>query len=236
MKRALAPLALTAMLTLAACGDDESSSTTSAATATSAAVADTVAPDTTVSGDTTAPGDTTGPASPTMEAALLSVDDLPEGWTEVPVTDDADTEEPSSCVEAEMEAAGASIEGDEVFTAEREFSQGDLGPFLAAAIGEVGEEQAARSLDALPGAIAACNGVADPDGTVWTYEPFDAPTMGDDSFTVRMITEDETGRVEVVSAFARKGPYLMFVATIALFDPAKEDVVLQGLETMAARL
>lgn len=249
MKRALTSLSIVAALALGACGDDDDATdvaTTEPAAAPSdgATGGEETTDDTTDTVDDTSsvPADTTAgdPGSSELEAALISLDDLPEGWTEVPVSDDDGETDPDegegTCVEEALDAAGVSIE-DDAFTAEREFSQGDFGPFLQASIGEVGDDQAEQALTSLPVAIEGCDGVADPDGTVWTYEPLDVPTIGDESYVVRLATGEGDEQLQAITAFARVGPHLLFIATLAFGAEGPDvDLTLSSLQTMVGRL
>jgi hypothetical protein len=117
----VASVALAATLIIAACGSDDSGSSTGTPTETIEAVDTTVAatmPDTTTA-DTTAP-ETSAPEqagqdveadTAAAEAALLTVADLPEGWTEAPHEGDA------SALDARL-AECVGVDGDRITAAD----------------------------------------------------------------------------------------------------------------------
>lgn len=140
-----------------------------------------------------------------LEAALLTLADLPPGWTaETTTTSTPGESSGGGLSEALCPAAKDAFSNDRHDNATASFTQGDSGPSLLQMIAAA--EDAGKHFDELNGAFTACA------GTKWTVdqggEPFEftmaevsAPDVGDRSAAYRLTSTATTAPVTIVMDF-----------------------------------
>jgi hypothetical protein len=163
-----------------------------------------------------------------LRVALLTDDDLPEGWSDAAVSDDS-TEvcpghDPASDVDPES-ALKASFAG------------GESGPYLTSFVAEFdGGDEADGYLDALEESLGDCDGLEDDRGLTYDVEQTQGADLGDRSLaaTVSISTaSDSQLRVRILAV--RVGDR---IATIAFSSSGDADaaIAVDALETVVARL
>jgi hypothetical protein len=126
-----------------------------------------------------------------LKAALLTLDDMPTGWTQEKVTPD-DGKDPK-ITPAECEAIGDATDGKPDAKAESKFSAGGFGPTLEQSIASWGEETAGMIVKA-KNALAKCRKFKSAqDGEALTFQVagLSFPNIGDRTLAVRMTTQAE---------------------------------------------
>lgn len=167
-------------LVLAACGDDGSDR------------ARTVEPPAPEASDTEP--DNTPEAEPEsvdfdVETALLTLSDMPTGWTQDPDETPDDTDDDAAMCELELlEDFGA------VDTASADFSAGDFGPLLSHTVAVFENDDAERGLEAFTEAFENCaEWTEDTEDGPLTFRPtpLSFPSFGDGTLAVRIDVESE---------------------------------------------
>lgn len=198
-----AALVIAVTLVGASCGDDDDQArtvevTTTTATETSAA------PEETSTELTATSTTTTEAAAPSaMDSVVVSLQDLPAGWTaSTPEEDEEDDEicdgqDPFNAVEPVEEA-------------ESNFEQGSFGPFLSSIAGRYASTDDAQGvLDAVAGAVDQCQTFTDvdDDGTevTYTFAALSFPKLGEDTYAARLSATTPFGPLALDFAFAREG-------------------------------
>jgi hypothetical protein len=218
-----------ALTLMASCGDDDGGSERADTPSTTAT---TIAPETTGS---SAPEQTSTTAAATGSedpaARLLTVDDLPTGWSEAPELTEDDEE--SGAAELCADVVGPDLD---VPNAERGFKAGDLGPFLLHAVAIVDDEAQARDVMSR---FTTC--IQDPPAAGgFTVAPLSFPSLGDETVAARLSldaqsSEDDGGGfpATVDLAMIRQGRLVTIVAGIGVFE-AVDPQVLEGAARVAA--
>lgn len=126
-----------------------------------------------------------------VEAALLTLDDMPTGWTQGP--DEAPSDEDAGadatlCEEEPLSEGGAHDE------ASADFSAGDFGPQLSHTVWTLDSDQSERGLEALIEALNNCEEWTEEtaDGPVtFRPAPLSFPSFGDEIVAIRIDVESE---------------------------------------------
>lgn len=159
--------------------------------------------------------------------ALLTVADLPEGWSEV----DSVGGDTGNCLD-DLTGDESPFGGSNAATAS--FKGGDLGPFLVASVTPVPAEEALPALDDL---VVACDGARSPEGLTTTLEVVAIDGVPAGSLTVRGAQEDPAGgSVQFAIAATGGADGSAFVLALSPIEEVGEDLVAQSLVTMADRL
>jgi PknH-like extracellular domain len=178
--------------------------------------------------ETTSPG-TTSSSSPPASASqdlsqyLLTLDDLPSGWSRSPEQSDEDesstTTDPPQCSsigEEEFEHAQS-----ELNQASADFQQSTFGPFVSNGIIAYEDSgQAEHALNTIVDGINACQTVTETDEsgneTSYTFAPLSMDKHGDQTFATVLRGISQLGPIEGNLVFVQDGRYLWFVATVGL--------------------
>jgi len=176
MRCLLAPLAI--LLLLVGCGSDDDSDRADTLEETTSTTA---ANDTTTTSE--AEGAESGPVTQeALNAALLTVDDLPSGSAVSPPSEDE--EDDDFCEEAPQYRQP-------VMEAEVEFQESDFGPFAFEAIGTY--DDASAYMDEIRAAVEACRDFTetDEDGSEskGSFQPLSFPKFGKETFATRLSGE-----------------------------------------------
>jgi hypothetical protein len=129
----------------------------------------------------TAPPTVLSPSVEDLGSRLLTVEDLPTGWSPYTNSDDEDTGEGCD--------AEPSLQPD--VEAETTFSQGSFGPFLVESLGLYGDDRAADdAVTEFRAMTERCQSytTTEDDGstTTVTFSPLSFPKLGDDTYAVHM--------------------------------------------------
>lgn len=183
------------------------------------------APAATVAGADT-PQAPAGPGDAQLADALLTVGDLPTGWSNI--VDAPSTTSSTLCNVNLDKAMVANATG----KALRSFTKGGaLGPFFAEVLVTLPGSDASNDFRTIRDGLKACNQWTEPnsssDGTPTAYSggELSFPAMGDESIAFRA-TSDATflGSVRIDFAFVRHGHSLLFVAYAGVgFTPLDVD-------------
>jgi hypothetical protein len=159
-------------------------------------------------------------ASQDLSQYLLTLDDLPSGWSPSPEESDEDesstTTDPPECSdigEEEVEDA----EG-EVNEASVEFQQSTFGPFVSnGIIAYESSGEAEQAFDTIIDGINTCQTFTETDEsgneTTYTFAPLSMDDYGDQTFATVLRGTSPFGPFEANFVFVRDGPYLAFVLT-----------------------
>lgn len=192
MNKAFAIFAIALSALLVACGgSDDTADTVPARTASSsspgpAATVTSIASSAATPGATPTPAPEPEPQSEKLTPALLTLDEMPPGWSpSSSVNDTAD--EDGICGKPDVGLAVASPARADV-----SFQQGEFGPFFAYAIAQYKGSDARKAMDYLKDQLAACAEWTETndDGTTttWKLSPISFPKVGDETLVVRMST------------------------------------------------
>ena len=165
-------------------------------------------------------------SDPDLERALLTVDDLPDGWAQ----DDATGQLAELCEGrdpvGEIAPTGLSQAG---------FTRGDEGLVLSNVVADY--DSAARAgelLEAVREAIGEC-GQFDTESGSYTITETDAPDVGDDAVAARLIGTTTFGDLQGEILYVRVGDRVTAVAMAGL-SGVDADVVADAAEVVADRL
>ena len=147
-------------------------------------------------------------------AALLTLADLPAGWTREP-PDGADDEDDEFCGEA-------TYEPDPIAEAEVEFASAGRRSFLGHAVGVYSEDVAERFFARYREQVTGCTRITQSLVT-YTVAPLPFPPLGDESFASLLRFESDESSIAVVAVSARVGPAIVFVGTSNLGPPAVDE-------------
>lgn len=192
-------LVLALALVAGACGDDDDQARTVDVTTTTEA---SEAPDGTATESATTTTEASAPSA--MDSVVVTLQDLPTGWTaSTPEDDDEDDDEicdgqdPFNAVEPVEEA-------------ESNFEQGSFGPFVSSIAGRYASTDDAQGvLDAVADAVDQCQTFTDVDEdgneTTYTFAALSFPKLGDDTYAARLSATTPFGPLALDFAFARDG-------------------------------
>lgn len=155
--------------------------------------------------------------------ALLSLEDLPSGWTVSEDTsediageatiDNPKCEEFNAILEDDSEVEGLS-EGDVAF------SQGDWGPFLNQTIASMEGNEIEKAFSAFSHALSACDGFTETkdDGSKVEYklQPMSFPDLGDDSLAFTMSADADGFPFELDAVVVRVDQNLVLMASAGI--------------------
>lgn len=150
-----------------------------------------------------------------LEAALLTLDDMPTGWT-------TDTVEATGNDSDSATLCGAELieEVEPAGEVSADFSAGDLGPLLNHSILEYEDDEAARVLTDFADALAGCE--------EWTEEtdegpmtlrptPLSFPSLGDETVAVRIDAANELVDMTMDMVVWRHGDTLNIITMMEAF-------------------
>ena len=208
-------LVVALLLAAAACGGDDDDAEASDDTTTTEAV-----DDTTDATDTTDPetDDTTGvedlPSEAELRPALLTTEDVGEGWSALPEEDDDDE---SLCDLKLTELLGLPEES--LPNAEIQLAQNpDTGPLLAEALGFVPEGRGAETVELVRQKLADCNGTQT-GGLNATVVELDFEQLGDEAAAYQVGLSDPENPADSADffiAYVRDGDLLITLAALDL--------------------
>lgn len=149
-----------------------------------------------------------------LAAAMLTLEDLPAGWTASPPDADDTTDE--FC---EGEDPFTEIQADE--EVEASFQQSDVGPFIASFAEQHGsDDEAQEALDLFVDAVNSCgeftNVEEDGTETIYRFSPLSFPQLGDDTFAARLSGTTAFGPITADFVFARDGDRVGGIVNAAL--------------------
>lgn len=207
MRTVLIPLAVSAILVIACGGGNDRATTIEQET-----------PATTVTApmneQTTTPVLPTETPSPPQEQrediakrlpdALLTLEDMPTGWTVSPPDEDDEEDDGTDLCGVESTAFA-----DPIAEAETSFQKAELGPFLVQAVDVYAEGQAPEVMADFLEAAQSCTEWTeiDEDGTetTWRLAPLSFPKLGDETISFRMSTITIIGPIEMDFIVWRRG-------------------------------
>ncbi len=230
VRRHLALALLPALLSIGACGSAETTTDTEPTTDTETTTDTEPATDTETTTDTEPTTDVTGQADDAtseidLGAILLRVDDLPEGWSEVP----ADDEGGGSCLDGLFEEAI-----DPVGSVNASFAASELGPYLAA---WVIDQPTSEVLVAVDDVLVSCNGATAPSGFTTTIDPTPVAGLPTDSLSIHGVDEDANGsQVNFAVAGAGSDVATVFVFAATPLGEIDDEVVALAVNAMANRI
>ena len=152
------------------------------------------------------------PTSDQLKTALLTLSDMPTGWTTSDQTG-SDSSSSSMCG-----ATPTPTSSDET-TVSVDFQKSQLGPFLTEQIVVVLSGQMKTAFDQIKNSLS-CMSWTEPDseGTPTTYQlsPLSFPKMGDDTFAFRMSGGSGMFTFEADAVYIRVGDSAITIANVAV--------------------
>ena len=150
------------------------------------------------------------PTTDQLRVALLTLDDMPTGWTTMTGSDDNSTTDicgvPDSSNVQQVKVSA-------------DFQKSQLGPFLTDTIGAFKHGGAQTWMDAFK-RRASCTQFTDTDsqGTPTTYQlaPLSFPKMGDDTFAFRLTTDAGIATIEADLVYIRWGDYIVQIGNASI--------------------
>ncbi len=215
---------------LAACGgnSDDRSDTLSATTTTSKAPSE--APP-----DEEATKTTTTSESPAALAdALLTLDDMPTGWTTAPeLLDDEDDGDDGDGDGDGDDECNFEPKLDDDDQADAAFKEGELGPFVLSSVGRFEDEDTAIAyLEEFQTFIDRCQSFEE-DGVSNTVSPLSFPAFGDSSFAFRLTVDDPEGFTANANVIViRKNELATYVVVLTALE-APDAALTEELATIA---
>lgn len=229
-RRARAACAV-ALLVLCACSDDDSAVDAGKAqvVATDGSTSSPIGATAGATDVTAGPSTTTRPDDARLRAALLTADDLPDGWTKVEVADVGGSGD--SCLEA-LGAPGGPFDTSVAPTAA--FGASKNGPFLA---GSVVEGPAEVVLPAVNDILVSCDGSKSAAGYTTRVQPASIAGLPEDSLAVDGTDKlDGGGGVIYTIAFAGNGAATVMVFGLTPLGEIDDAVVAAAVNAMYGRL
>lgn len=158
------------------------------------------------------------PSEDELSAGLLTIDDVPAGWAEVP--DDGDEEDDPLCGIRMSHLLG--FEVDQLPRAEVQFAEEvDTGPSIGEQVGFVPEGRGGEALQLLQEAIADCEGDKF-NGLDVSVADLSFPQVGDESAAYRVHFEDpDSGQsLDIDAVWARQRDLMVYLFAYDTFgDP-----------------
>lgn len=169
------------------------------------------------------------------EAVLLTVEDMPTGWSTDP-SDDGDDGPDDGANLCDQDPVD---EFEPASEATANFAAGNMGPFLEHIVAVFDDGQAEQALDMMLDALESCDEWTEDteDGTT-TYRPspLSFPTFGDQTVAVRIDVESEmvNGTADMIAW--RRGDALSVVIASAIFEAPDAEQIEKIVATADERL
>ena len=236
MMRVLGLAVLVSVLVVAACssGGSDRAETVSpvAPTPTEAATADEAEGVSQPESTPTPAGEAVEITAEELSAALLTLDDMPTGWTISPPDEDDDDDGTELCGQEFGEVAEA------VDRAEASFNQSDLGPFIVQTLGLFREGEAGQNLALFVEAAGSCSEwtAVDSEGeeTNWRISALSFPKFGDETFAFRLSSDPTIiGIVTVDAIIVRRGDVILLLAHLAFGFEGVDSELTESLTRIA---
>lgn len=168
-----------------------------------------------------------------LEAALLDLDDMPPGWTQVPSEEDEDESETTLCEQQPLDEIEA------VDRASTQFSASDLGPFLDHTVALYENGEAAEAMESFLTTLDDCDEWTEEteEGLV-TYRPtpLSFPSLGDETVATRLSVESDLVTVTIDMVTWRRGDLLSLLLASEVFDAPDGEQTAAIAETADERL
>jgi hypothetical protein len=148
-----------------------------------------------------------------VEAALLTLNDMPTGWTQDP-EQDTDDDDATFCDVEPLDEVQA------VDDASANFSAGDFGPLLSHSVGVFEDQDAEAAMDSFMDALEGCTEWTDEteDGPVtFRPTPLAFPSFGDDTVAVRIGAESELFDMTLDMVVWRRANVVSLITVVEVF-------------------
>lgn len=166
----------------------------------------------------------TTPIDENLVSALLTLDDLPVGWTTSELGDDDDSDDAGICGTEPLDDLVKPIG-----KAEAEFQQSNLGPFLSESLAVYESTDDAQSVMEAARSTFTCSEWTDTNAegeeTVWSISPLSFPTIGDETFVLRLSANIGIANMEYDAVFFRMGDKIALVGHIDLGSVDSDQTV-----------
>lgn len=164
-----------------------------------------------------------------LERMSLQLSDLPSGWTEEAIIDEE--QEGFLCFEND----DFRINRDSWPVLNKEFSGGADGPFAFFSVAAAPDVASAKDAIAEYAHLAeTCSIWEDEDGT-YTLHPVMYPTVGDETFVVRLTAEIDGLTFVADSVFVREGRIMWFLGSVGVDKPVNTETVVGWMEVLDDR-
>jgi hypothetical protein len=228
----------TLLLVASACGSSSSSGQArtvdppETSTTSTGQLAKTISdPESSVASTTTTTTTTTTPPPVEVGSVLLTIDDLPPGWTISPEEEEEEEEDSDEC---DSDQFGISVEADAVVV----FMGDEMGPLIGQVVWDLSEEDDLspdEAIDLMADFAEGCSGTVDKDGQITTYAPLSFDEYGDETLAIKMALESDffPAAAEVITI--RDGDIVTTIAQLGIFavDPR---LTVEVVEIVADRL
>lgn len=175
------------------------------------------------------------PDQAAVEAALLTVDDLPDGYERVH-TETADSMAYAGCEGHEATEPSPLVQASVVFSS----PEAAAGPYLVESIAVFARGGAEAQLRATADIVANCSRRGDPSGDEGNIDFRSRPNvpLGDDSYAYEIaFTEGLSGNITQHVLLVRRGDAILTIGTTAIYDgdpTLDEDIVQRAYDRLLA--
>jgi hypothetical protein len=154
-----------------------------------------------------------------LRAALLTVQDMPTGFTVDTDTskDSAGTLQGCEQLDGLNQNAGTGLD------IEAKFTKGGFGPFVSETLGQKDEKEAKAAVDKFADALSSCKTAKSTgtDGKVTEFHlsPLSFPKLGDDTFALRMSADAEGLTIGIDVIVVRRAGVMLVVLNAGVGSP-----------------
>jgi hypothetical protein len=157
-----------------------------------------------------------------LKRALLTLDDMPSGWSARPEEDDEEDDEESNSFLCGSEL---DIDTDALVSANAQFAGGELAPLVLQGVAVFPEGEAKKLFEEFTNALETCKERQDEDEMTWHIAKMSFPEFGNDSAAFRISTSDIplVGVFEMQLVITQSGDFLNVVM--------HADIGMDGVDT-----
>lgn len=175
-----------------------------------------------------------------LEAIVLTLDDMPSGWTTDPEIASDDDDSAGGLGLCGVEDADLDVDDTDGESVDAGFKQSDFGPFVLNSVASLpSSEQAAEALDSFLDAASQCSEWTETDEegveTTYSISPLSFDNVGDDTIAFRISADAEGFPLTIDMVTWHDGPLASIVALVGL-GGTEPEILTDLVETVASRM
>lgn len=160
-----------------------------------------------------------------VKEALLTVDDMPSGWTVSPDDDeDDDSDSETDATSPECKKLAAVMDEDDTSESfgegEIEFQESEFGPFLSESVSSEEGDEVEKSMNSFREAFETCDSFTQTDDegvkTEFKISDMSFPDLGDDTIALKMSAEAMGIPVDIPLVVVRVDQNVILLASVGL--------------------